>query len=786
MHRFASDRRPPATGAGWASASLDHTLRGVLLMGNVWWHLLMVTVTIGTVGDTRVMAVLAGCHALAAGLFVAARAGRFPASVALALTWILFVADWAVEDSVDGALLFAACWSANLAAATPAFALRGRVAIWLPVAASLVMPPAMVLIHPDWNSVLPYAVAVTTLSILGGTRVGVSFLWDFAERVDAESSAAAAQARGLVAVRAASAEAAENARILHDTVINTMAAIASGGRGLRDTDAVRRRCARDVETVEDLEAGRPALQIGVLDKGDTVPGTDVRIRRVGLAGSALNRELADLPPAVQRAVSGAVDELLQNAAKHADVDEVVLEVRTDAQEFVVIVADDGRGFEGELPGDRGFARSVRARAESAGIDVVLTTAPGAGTAVALTHRRGTAPREKEPGSTGVAFSGVIRGLRVRAAWLYSVGLAAIGLVLCLSNHGGAWTPEYLMVAVLLLGSGLAWLEVRRAGRHRVGAVGVVVLALAAIVAFLLAAWSVDFGRENVVVWQAIGCTGPLVLLLALRRTQRAFQFGCALLVLTALTVAGLVGVESPEAAAVVVVAAAAALGLAIGWSLFHRTLGTIAAKVLREHRVAETARADTAKVEAAAAARQRWRSAGLQDVLMLLRGIATGQLDPADRAVRQACGDEESYLRQLIQLDPALVRMGDWYAQALRQARVRGVRLALRSGEVEPADDKTAAELGMEILRAVDTVESDEELTITLYPAGDGLRLTMVAPHPRLVPEATRWSLPEHADVAFLALGDQDMIEVMLRAERGMRWGLDQLDTGSEWKAGAA
>ena len=67
------------------------------------------------------------------------------------------------------------------------------------------------------------------------------FVQRFARKVDDEFAAAWRERRRIVAAKAASAGAAEHARTLHDTAINTLAAVASGA-ATQDVGLVRELC----------------------------------------------------------------------------------------------------------------------------------------------------------------------------------------------------------------------------------------------------------------------------------------------------------------------------------------------------------------------------------------------------------------------------------------------------------------------------------------------------------------------------------------------------------------
>src|SRR5690606_20476074 len=138
----------------------------------------------------------------------------------------------------------------------------------------------------------------------------------------------------------------------------------------------------------------------------------------------------------------------------------------------------------------------------------------------------------------------------------------------------------------------------------------------------------------------------------------------------------------------------------------------VGGKAAASYENAQRARTERAALDEAARAYLRWRSAGVTSSLALLRELASGALDPNDPAVRAACGQEEGFLRQVIQLDPELFRLGDHLARALAEARARGVQLVIRSGGTDVDDADTAARLGELVLVVVEDAPAGTEVTV--------------------------------------------------------------------------
>lgn len=740
---------------GWATHTLvDAMTRAFLLMTAVW-QLVMLGAVVASPGPVTRLLPLLTAHAAALVATLLVRAGRLPLWLPVVAVPALYVADWAGAVSMNDPLLFAGCWMMNLGSATPAFVLRGRPALVLALLGALLVPPAMLLSRPDLPAAFPIAVLGTQVAIVAATRIGLSYLFDFATRADEEAAASLRERAAVAAQEAASRASAEDARVLHDTVINTLAALASGGAAVSDTAAVRERCARDIATVTALRDGAEPVADGDRLRGAPYD-TRVRVRHLGIADDHLDRLEATLPSPRLRALRRATTELVQNAAKHAGVDEVEVRAEERNGALVVTVADDGVGFDGRV-GSGGLATSVVSRAQDASIDVHVDTAPGRGTRVTLTAPT-TSLGSDGPGA-GSDIGDVVKLLRRRGCLLYAAGVAAIGFFLSANNHLGEATPDYLMATLAALGAALAWQSTRH--RDTVPWWAAAVLTGAAPTAFVLSAAAVDYGRDDPVLWQAIGATGLLILIAELGPRPSTVLWAGAAYAAVVVSVAVLIGRQSSgQAETIVLMAGAAGLGLVAAWRGFQHTIGEIGARAAADQQAVWSARTRLAEREAADQSRARWRNAGLNRSLELLES-ARGADDPGNAALRLRCATEEEYLRQLTLLHPDLVHVGQWFARALNDAHDSGVRLVVRSGSADlPAD--IAADLGSVVLAAVAGTPSGADLTVTLFPDPAGARMTLVGAHPHLGAgvRSAAGSLAPRAKVQ--SLGGQDVAEILL------------------------
>lgn len=722
----------------------------------------MVLAAISSLGLETAGLALAASHlaALVATLAVL-RFGHGRLLFILAL-WALFVADWALSPMPESMLLFAACWMRNFNEALPAFLLRGNASWMAPVASAVAVPVSMIITRPDLTThPLVSAVFVTSLSITVATRIGLSYLLDYTDGVDAEARKLEETTAALTIRKAATHQAAEDARVLHDTAINTLGAIANGGAATDDPDAVRQRCLADIRAIETLRSiksddadGRPGLR-------DAIRPTGIRLRYDGLSDEEIARTEALLPTSVTRAFSRAAAEAVQNAAKHSGAEEVIVSITRSVERVRMVVSDRGVGIHSDLRRGGGAERSILDRAREAGIRAVIDSAPGQGTTVTLdyaldeaAHEAPARPRPLEPGSGKV--EDLVRQLRSRSAFALSAGLVGVGVALSALNHPGEATPEWLMVAVVAVACGLAW---RERDRKRLSVWAVLALMTAGPIAFVLSAWSVGFGRDDPTLWQAIAPTGPLLVLMivSLPRTVKGLAFAAYLL--TVVATAASVAPASSEAAYVTGVAGLVGLGLIWGVSAFVRSLTAVATRAFDEQRKTFTVGLELAAVEAAAETRRRWRDAGLEESVRLLRAVGEARADPKDSAIRQRCAEEEAFLRQLSLLNPELIQMGTWFARALNASRLKGVALTVRAGGADATADD-APQFGTTLLTVIDAMPPGTKLTTALFATAKGLAMTLVAPTPHLV--SALGGAGHRINVLRLqTLGQQDLVELV-------------------------
>lgn len=286
-----------------------------------------------------------------------------------------------------------------------------------PLAALLVLAaPAAYLVGAvrepvtDRRTLAGAAVLLLVVGLVHGW--GRRALFGRAAAADAEVDAADRAAREQYAVLSANIARREHERLVHDTVLNTLTAVARDGGNA--AARIVTRCRQDVALIEaalggadDPDAVDPAAAgllsevLAVVDdmraRGLTVhldaDKADPAASHPAAADPAVSWPAASRPAVsgpVSAAVAGAVREALANVAAHAGTGEAWVSIQSagpaDADWLRVVVRDQGNGFDPDRV-DRarlGLRRSITERAAESGGHAAIWSVPGQGTEVTLT------------------------------------------------------------------------------------------------------------------------------------------------------------------------------------------------------------------------------------------------------------------------------------------------------------------------------------------------------------------------------------------------------------------
>jgi signal transduction histidine kinase len=217
-------------------------------------------------------------------------------------------------------------------------------------------------------------------------------------------------AREQYAVLSGNIERREHERLLHDTVLNTLTALARASAD--DVAEVASRCRRDVALIVDALGDPDGPAAGPARASVDLAG-QVRAVVADMRGRGLTVHLdiddegaTAVPARVTAAISNATREALSNVAAHAGTGEAWVQVHLMAEpgdaevprRLQVIVRDSGAGFDPARvdQGRLGLRRSVAERTADCGGRASIRSAPGQGTVVSLSWPASAPPDEPGP------------------------------------------------------------------------------------------------------------------------------------------------------------------------------------------------------------------------------------------------------------------------------------------------------------------------------------------------------------------------------------------------------
>jgi two-component system NarL family sensor kinase len=241
----------------------------------------------------------------------------------------------------------------------------------------------------QWRSYAPPALAALLLLQL----VQIPFAWSLARRLQRQQ-----QDRQRLLQHAVDASDAERRRIagdLHDGVVQHLtgltyaldAARLDGPDPARDAELVRRTAAQLRTSTGQLRS----LLVDIYPPNLAEEGLPAALTELadGLQNAGLTVDLdvdstADLPVQVSSVLFRSAQEVLRNVASHSGAQRVGVQAVADSDTAVLVVDDDGRGFDqGDLEqrmshGHLGL-RALGDLVAQAGGRLTVTSAPGAGT-----------------------------------------------------------------------------------------------------------------------------------------------------------------------------------------------------------------------------------------------------------------------------------------------------------------------------------------------------------------------------------------------------------------------
>ncbi len=254
---------------------------------------------------------------------------------------------------------------------------------------------------PGTSGRMMAAAAVLLIMVAGVHSYGRRTLYRRAAAADAALDEADRTARAQYVILSRNIERREHERLLHDTVLNTLTALARGGTGepgdRDDVAGAVNRCRQDVALIEaalrDPDPDGSTAGPGDLVHG--VRGVAAEMRARGLdVHVTVTGGVPAIPAPVVTALSNATREALSNVAAHAGTADAWVEVsRTGPAPNAgagqdgarVTVRDQGAGFDlARVDRARlGLRRSITERVADCGGHASVWSAPGQGTVIRM-------------------------------------------------------------------------------------------------------------------------------------------------------------------------------------------------------------------------------------------------------------------------------------------------------------------------------------------------------------------------------------------------------------------
>jgi signal transduction histidine kinase len=573
-------------------------------------------------------------------------------------------------------------------------------------------------IHLETSALLSVLTIAVTVGMLAA--VPVVMLRRTASSIDSVAGARAASAAEAARLDARRTELRRIGRILHDTVLNTLGAVARLDTG--DPAVVAARCAHDLtflRSVDRIEPDEPAQLL------DSIGG------RAMLLGVSLDVVAPDpgplLPTGIGAVLEGAAWEALNNVTKHARERRAVLRWDWDGRNGRLVVSDPGPGADGSRAWVDAARTSLEHRCAEAGIRADITSNPRQATVVTLRWTGTGLPARAEPREPGLPLERMLAQPVVQVC----IVVGAAGVLGTVALPAG--TPRWTSLLGVLLIAALGWhARMVAVGRAR-WRIPVAAYPLAALVGTWLPGLGqagclrVGSGWWGTLVGIAVGIAA--ILLDGRRRVALAAAAG--LVGGNLLITAGL-GPGAADCGMDVLVDTLAALaGLAGVWA-FRRAAATAWATGRAEQALLATERARAEQADEAVRTRRELLGMARQVAEPVMAGLAARTLDPREGPVRAEAARAEGTLRALAAVpvsDPG--GAGRALTQVVLAAHARRIALQLDLNADLEQNPATVARGAAMLEEALAACPSGSSVRITVLQGEDGLHgLVLITPDP--------------------------------------------------------
>lgn len=640
------------------------------------------------------------------------RSGRRRHRIEQADAWIVLILSigmlFAGSAQLDDGWI-AAATLVNLAVGLISLAYPLKHAFWIVVGALIVEAIGIqrdaAASATEYPAVWLYTVyAAAIAAAVMGTRRGLIVAARTAQLVQEDAIRADAQARALQEIQRV---VMTQARLLHESVLNTLTAIA---RGLlpADREQLRTQCSRAVDVLESL-ADLSAESGGEIRLLDSIEPQVQALREAGVRVDVAHVVGAPPPQEVARAFVASTREALSNALRHAQATAVTVRTQRDGRDWELVVEDDGIGFDTQAPTTGFGLRSVIEREmPSVGGFAEIASTPGAGTTVTLHWRT---PRRSMDSPANWLDAG-----RTAMAVSVLVAFHVFTLASLIVSLGDYRTPAW---AVAAFGLSLACVALIFATGRRgiMPAWAVVTVAVAGPAIYFLQTAAV--GNREVTGWSDWASEAILSLMFAI--TGLGAWWAGAVAVGAWLLAQGDVLTELLSPGTAVIVA-----GVFFARSLRANERAVYAAE---QDAAAQMARSQ-AERESVRHLSARYQGLAESGAATLLRGIVDGLVDPADPTTQRQCALEERFIRAIMRLDP---ESSDVQGTAMRLAvetHRRGRMMTIDLGEgltLSPAKIAHLHEVESSAMGALDLLDAEEPVRLTLRQEGETVVMRLVA-----------------------------------------------------------
>lgn len=496
-----------------------------------------------------------------------------------------------------------------------------------------------------------------------------------AERVDLiQRDTEQAESR-LLGIRLIQQRISRQEQRLHETVLNTLNAIARGG--MRLDEALRTRCQDAIAVMRKMrtiESTVPSMdsQDWRMDLDDSV----TELRDLGMA-VYLDLDIhGNVPPEVYASCITAIREACTNARRHSGATSVSVEIstagggsRSRATSLSIRVGDDGRGFDPETQVARfGLPHAIRGPLTELGGTVLITSAPESGVIIDLSWNAGAG------GSRDFALRDLGMSARVFAAPVLTA-FSVFGLISMLMTSQELTNPLYgwlALVSYVGISAVIIW------STRSSGIPGWLVIAVCVAAPFVYTLQGASFESGEVGAWTewASECVAAMFLVVA--AAGRPWWAWLAALASWLIIQGGFPLELIQPGSALIYAGALYARSVRLNARRFDR---------INDQRLEELANAGVAEREVELLSR-RYALLDESGALSLFGSIAEGSLDPADDQVRERADREEQYIRAVMRIGAVDDSVHDIAAEILRWGRAQGIAvdIDLPSGSIAVDD----------------------------------------------------------------------------------------------------